>query len=62
MHFHFIPFAIDDTAAQAWLLTAVYVAAAAAGAVHALLTKPDPRSTFGWIVVCWMFPLVGALL
>ncbi len=58
---HILPFALD-AATWTWLLTAVYVCAAAAAAVHALLTKPDPRSTFGWIVVCWLFPLAGALL
>jgi cardiolipin synthase A/B len=30
--------------------------------VHALLTKPDPRSAFSWIVLCWLFPLGGAIL
>ena len=30
--------------------------------IHALLTKPDPPSAFGWIVVCWLFPLGGAIL
>ena len=35
---------------------------AACATVHALLTKPDPRSAFGWIVVCWVFPLAGPLL
>ena len=30
--------------------------------LHALLTKPDPRSAFGWIAMCWLFPLGGAVL
>ncbi len=29
---------------------------------HALLNKRRPRSAFGWIAVCLMFPLAGALL
>jgi cardiolipin synthase A/B len=29
---------------------------------HALLTKRRPRSAFGWIAVCLMFPLAGAAL
>jgi cardiolipin synthase len=56
-----LPFALD-TNLGAWLFTLVYVGAAAAAAMHALLTKPDPRSTFGWIVVCWLFPLAGPIL
>lgn len=48
--------------ALATLLVALHVAAAAAAAVHALLTKPDPRSALGWIGVCWLFPLAGVLL
>jgi cardiolipin synthase A/B len=30
--------------------------------VHAVLTKPDPRSAFGWIAMCWLFPLGGPIL
>lgn len=29
---------------------------------HALLNKRRPRSAFGWIAVCLMFPLAGAIL
>jgi len=29
---------------------------------HALLNKRRPRSAFGWIAVCLMFPLAGAVL
>jgi cardiolipin synthase len=44
------------------LLAVLYVVGAAAAAIHALLTKPDPRSALGWIGVCWFFPLAGAVL
>jgi cardiolipin synthase len=41
------------------LLLALHVGFAAVAAGHALLTKPDPHSAFGWILVCWLFPLAG---
>lgn len=44
------------------LFVAVYLTCAAAAAVHALLTKPDPRSALGWITLCWLFPVAGAVL
>ena len=44
------------------LLLAVHAACAAIAACHALLTKSDPHSAFGWIMVCWLFPLAGPLL
>jgi cardiolipin synthase A/B len=44
------------------LIVALYVLCAAFGAVHALLTKPDPRSALGWIATCWLFPFAGTLL
>jgi cardiolipin synthase len=44
------------------LTVALYVLCTAFGAVHALLTKPDPRSALGWIATCWLFPFVGAIL
>jgi cardiolipin synthase len=40
----------------------LYVASAAAAALHALLTKPDPRSAMSWIAMCWLFPLGGSIL
>jgi len=49
-------------AALGLVLAIVYVAAAVVAAVHALLTKPDPRSALGWIGVCWLFPLAGPVL
>lgn len=39
-----------------------YVLAAMTAAGHALLHKRDPRSAWGWIAVCWLFPLGGAAL
>jgi cardiolipin synthase len=44
------------------LLLALYVTAAVATATHALLHKRDPRAAWGWIAVCWLFPLAGAVL
>ena len=44
------------------LLLALVPLLAVAGAGHALLYKRDPRSAFGWIAVCVMFPLAGPLL
>src|SRR5579863_3181171 len=43
-------------------LLVVHIGCAALAAGHALLTKPDPRSAFGWIVVCWLFPFAGPIL
>ncbi len=40
----------------------MYVGAALAASLHALLTKPDPRSAVGWIAWCWLLPLGGAVL
>ncbi len=53
---------IPHTALLGVLLVVLYVTGAAVAAVHALLTKPDPRSALGWIGVCWFFPLAGAVL
>ena len=44
------------------LLAALYALSALTAASHALLHKRDPRSAWGWIAVCWLFPLAGALL
>ncbi|MFZ0498736.1 MAG: phospholipase D-like domain-containing protein [Steroidobacteraceae bacterium] len=44
------------------LTVALYVLCAAFGAVHALLTKPDPRSALGWVATCWLLPFAGTLL
>jgi cardiolipin synthase len=47
---------------SALLLLLVHFACAALAAAHALLTKRDPRSALGWIVVCLLFPFAGTLL
>src|SRR5690348_1298156 len=44
------------------LVLALYVLCAVFAAVHALLTKPDPRSALGWIATCWLLPFVGTIL
>ena len=44
------------------LILLIHVGCASIASCHALLTKPDPRSAFSWIVVCWLFPLAGPLL
>jgi cardiolipin synthase A/B len=44
------------------LIVALYVLCAVFAAVHALLTKPDPRSALGWIVTCWLLPFAGTIL
>ncbi|NKF20729.1 phospholipase D-like domain-containing protein [Solimonas marina] len=36
-----------------WPLVAIFTAG------HALLTKRDARAAWGWIAVCWLFPLAG---
>jgi cardiolipin synthase A/B len=46
----------------ATVFVVIYLTGAAAAALHALLTKPDPRSALCWIAVCWIFPLVGSVL
>ena len=51
-------YAVFDT----WLVLVLSFACAVVASIHALLTKPDPRSAFGWLVVCWLFPLGGAIL
>ena len=54
------------SASPAWvgalLLLILHAGFACIATVHALLSKSDPRSAFGWIVVCWLFPLAGPLL
>jgi cardiolipin synthase len=54
--------ALSSVLTGALLVLVIHVACAAGAAAHALLTKPDPRSAFGWIGVCWLFPLAGPLL
>ena len=45
-----------------WFVLVLSLSCAAFASIHALLTKPDPRSAFGWIAMCWLFPLGGAIL
>ncbi|HEY1899136.1 MAG TPA: phospholipase D-like domain-containing protein [Steroidobacteraceae bacterium] len=47
---------------DAWVVLALSLLCAAFASIHALLTKPDPRSAFAWIAMCWLFPLGGAIL
>jgi cardiolipin synthase len=44
------------------LLLAVHLPLAIGTATHALLHKRDPRAAWGWIAVCWLFPVAGAIL
>jgi cardiolipin synthase A/B len=44
------------------ILLGLSVACAAAGALHALLSKPDPRSALGWIATCCLLPIAGLAL
>ena len=44
------------------LIIALYALCATFSAVHALLTKPDPRSALGWIVTGWLLPFAGTIL
>ncbi|MGH8295219.1 MAG: phospholipase D-like domain-containing protein [Steroidobacteraceae bacterium] len=44
------------------LLIALYIICAVTGALHALLSKRDPRSAFGWIATCCLFPFAGFVL
>lgn len=44
------------------LVIALYVLCTVFAAVHALLTKPDPRSAMGWIATCWLLPFAGTIL
>lgn len=48
-----------------WLATAIAVATvtfAATTAVHALMTKRDPRAAIGWTGLCAFAPVIGGLL
>ena len=52
----------DPEAIGTILLIALTALCAVSGAMHALLTKPDPRSALGWIVTCWLLPIAGPVL
>jgi len=45
-----------------WIFLLGYLLTGAASALHALLTKPDPRSALSWIALCGFVPYGGALL
>ena len=45
-----------------WTLATLTIVIAMAAAGHALLYKRDPRAALGWIAVCLLYPLVGAIL
>jgi cardiolipin synthase len=45
-----------------WPVVVLATVGATYAAAHALLNKRDPRAAWGWIAVCLMFPLAGALL
>lgn len=51
-----------DSARPELLLVLLYTATALTAASHALLHKRDPRSAWGWIAACWLFPVAGAFL
>jgi cardiolipin synthase A/B len=53
---------VSQAVAGALLVLLVHAGFAAWATGHALLSKNDPRSAFGWIIVCWVFPLAGPLL
>lgn len=44
------------------LVTLAYAVAGLVTSIHALLTKPDPRSALAWMSVAWLFPFGGPLL
>lgn len=43
------------------LIAVLYAGIALTAASHALFNKRDPHSAWGWIAVCWLFPIGGAL-
>lgn len=45
-----------------WMLISLIAMLSWGCAIHALLTKSDPRAALGWIAVCLMFPPIGPLL
>src|SRR6185312_1913253 len=51
----------DDALLQQ-LIVVLYALCATFSGVHALLTKPDPRSAMGWIATGWLLPFVGTIL
>ncbi|MDO8953433.1 MAG: phospholipase D-like domain-containing protein [Gammaproteobacteria bacterium] len=52
-HYHYI---LD------WTLLILGHIAGIIGAIHALMTKKDPRAALGWTIVCIMLPGLGVIL
>jgi cardiolipin synthase len=44
------------------IFLSAYLLGAGIASLHALLTKPDPRSALSWIAVCFLIPYGGAAL
>jgi cardiolipin synthase len=44
------------------ILLALWIAVAVGAASHALISRRDPRTAWGWIAVCWLFPFAGPAL
>ncbi len=54
---------IGDNIRVTGLLTlALYLVTGLGSGLHALLTKPDPRSALSWLALCLLVPYGGALL
>jgi cardiolipin synthase A/B len=53
---------LSSSSPVATLFVLAYTLSATAAALHALLTKPDPRSAMSWIALCWLFPVGGPIL
>ena len=45
-----------------WTVGFLSIALTLGTAGHALMFKRDPRTSWGWIAVCLLFPLIGSLL
>ena len=50
---------MPDFALQTLIAMVFHAILAPATALHALMYKRDPRTAFGWIAVCILFPLAG---
>lgn len=51
-----------EATARQWIILILVTLISVIAAVHALLYKRDPRSAFGWIAICLVFPIAGPLL
>ena len=45
-----------------WTLFLIHISLALAASGHALLNKNDPRSVWGWVSFCIVFPLLGSVI